>query len=79
MNRLEDADNDSDTSLCVWVRGFCPTHHGADSDGDAPAAVGVRHYVSVADGEEGDGDHPQGVQNVGVVVVVVSETKAEFK
>ena len=51
-----------------------PTHHHAGGDGNPPAAVGVRHDVAVADTEEGDGDEPHGVEEVGVLLVMIPVT-----
>ena len=48
-------------------------HHHASGDGDPPAAVGVGHDVPVAHAEEGDGDQPHGVQQVGVLLVVIPD------
>ena len=55
-------DNDDDDS-----------YHHAGGDGDAPAAVCVRHDVAVAHTEEGDGDEPHGVQQVGVLLIMIPE------
>ena len=49
------------------------SHHHAGGDGDAPAAVCVRHDVPVADAEEGDGYQPHGVQQVGVLLVMIPD------
>ncbi len=43
----------------------------AGEDGDAAAAVRVGHDVTVADGQERDGNEPHGVEEVGVVLVMV--------
>ncbi len=48
------------------------THHDACSDGDTSTAVRVGHNVSVADAQERDGDEPHGVEQVGVLLVVIS-------
>ena len=48
-------------------------HHHAGGDGDPPAAVGVGHDVAVAHAEEGDGDQPHGVQEVGVLLVMIPD------
>ena len=47
------------------------THHNAGGDGNAAAAVRVGHDVAVADAQEGDGDEPHGVEQVGMLLVVV--------
>ena len=49
------------------------SYHHAGGDGDAPAAVCVRHDVPVAHAEEGDGDEPHGVQQVGVLLIMIPE------
>ena len=55
-----------------WIEDW--THHHAGGDGDPSAAVGVRHDVAVADTEEGDGDEPHGVEEVGVLLVMIPVT-----
>ena len=50
------------------------SHHHAGRDGYPTAAIGVWHDVAVADAEEGDGDQPHGVQQVGVLLVVIPAT-----
>ena len=47
------------------------TYHHARGHSYAPAAVGVRNNVSVPHAQEGDGYQPHGVQQVGVLLVVV--------
>lgn len=47
-------------------------------DGNAPAAVSVWHNITVADREEGDGRQPHGVEQIGVLLVVVSIERCLF-
>ena len=47
------------------------TYHHARGHRNPPATVGVRNNVAVSDAEEGDGYQPHGVQQVGVLLVVV--------
>ena len=47
------------------------TYHHACGYSNTPTTVGVRNNVSVPHAEEGDGYQPHGVQQVGVLLVVV--------
>ena len=47
------------------------THHHAGGDGDPSPAVGVGDDISVPHTEEGDGYQPHGVEEVGVLLVMV--------
>ena len=52
------------------------TYHHARSDSNPPPAVGVGHDVPVPNTQEGDGYQPHGVQQVGVLLVVIPATIA---
>ena len=59
------------SAICKGLDSNLPTHHHPRGDGNAAAAVSVRHDVAVTDAEECDGYEPHGVQQVGVLLVVV--------
>ena len=50
---------------------ICSTDHYARGDGDASTAVSVGHNVTVADAQEGYGNQPHGVEQIGMLLVVV--------
>ena len=60
-----------------WILGhqdislICSTDHYAGGDGDASTAVSVGHNVTVADAQEGYGNQPHGVEQIGMLLVVV--------
>jgi hypothetical protein len=51
------------------------TYHHPSSDSYASATVRVGHDVSISHTQEGDGNEPHCVQQVRVLLVVVSEIK----
>ena len=63
------------SAICKGLDSSLGTHHHPRGDGNAAAAVSVRHDVAVTDAEESDGYEPHGVQQVGVLLVMVPEAE----
>ena len=55
-------------------------YHHSRSDRYAPATVGIRNNVTIANTQEGDGDQPHCVQQIRVLLIMVSKCviKDEF-
>ena len=48
------------------------THHHACRDGYAPATVSVWYDIPVSHTQEGDGNEPHSVEQIGMLLIVIS-------
>jgi hypothetical protein len=62
-----------------YEHGVESTHHDASRDGDTASAVRVGHNVAVADAQKRDGNQPHGVEQIGVLLVVIPATSPGMK
>lgn len=64
-----------DKGLIGYEHGVESTHHDASRDSDTATAVSVGHDVAVTDAQKRDGNQPHGVEQIGVLLVVVPENQ----